>query len=53
MSDHELIIIIIVFGCTFLVVDAIWKVFGTQRRLDRIERHLGLDENRVSHDPHL
>lgn len=37
MSDHDLLIILIVFVATFFIVDAAWK-FGIQDRLNKLER---------------
>jgi hypothetical protein len=41
MSDHDLLIILIVFVATFFIVDAAWKFgiqVGIQDRLNKLER---------------
>lgn len=40
LSDHDLLWWVVSIGTYFLISDAIWKIFGTQRRLNKIERIL-------------
>lgn len=40
LSDHDLLMWAVGVGIYFLVMDAIWKIFGTQRRLNKIEKLL-------------
>jgi hypothetical protein len=38
MSDHEVLQLVVIFGIVHFIADLIWKVFGTQRRLNVLER---------------
>lgn len=40
MTDHELLMAVVMFGIMFLFCDAVWKIFGTQRRLNRLEKYV-------------
>jgi hypothetical protein len=38
VSDHEVIRLMLVYGGAFVFANAMWKIFGTQRRLNKLER---------------
>jgi hypothetical protein len=42
MTDHEILMGLVIWTIVFTLADFRWKVFGTQERLDRIEKKLGI-----------
>lgn len=37
MTDHDIIVVIIIVGAVFFIVDCFWKA-GVQQRLDNLEK---------------